>query len=242
MPYAVISDIHSNLTALEAVLKDIESRAIESVYFTGDAVGYGPSPNQCVELLKKSCKILIAGNHDWAAINYTSADYFNDMALHAITWTTDTLTSENITEIENFKLLKSSAERNALFVHATPKDPENWDYLMSKNDALINFEHFEQQLCFIGHSHMPIMVSVDTVTGKVITDKERMELKMDSRYIINVGSVGQPRDNDPRAAYAIVNDDTVEIVRVEYDIRKTQAEMESVGLPFKLIDRLEYGY
>ncbi|MBF0521032.1 MAG: metallophosphoesterase family protein [Nitrospirae bacterium] len=242
MPYAVISDVHANLTALEAVLKDIELRAIEDVYFTGDAVGYGPSPNQCVELLKKSCKILIAGNHDWAAINYTTADYFNDMALYAITWTADTLTPENIIEIENFKLLKSSAQRDALFVHATPKDPENWEYLMSINDARINFEHFEQRFCFIGHSHMPIMVSVDTESGKVITDKQRIELEADCRYIINVGSVGQPRDNDPRAAYAVVDDDTAEIVRVEYDIRKTQSEMESVGLPARLIDRLEYGY
>ncbi|MEO5356778.1 MAG: metallophosphatase family protein [Nitrospirae bacterium YQR-1] len=242
MAYAVISDIHGNLAALEAVLRDIEGRSIESVYFTGDAVGYGPAPNQCVELLKKSCEILIAGNHDWAAINYTSADYFNDMALMAILWTSDTLTTENIAEIENFKLLKSSEERDVLFVHATPKEPENWNYLLSLSDARENFEHFTQRFCFIGHSHMPIIVERNGVTGRLFSDRQRVELKTEGRYIVNVGSVGQPRDNDPRASYAVVDDETIEIVRVQYDIVRTQAEMESFGLPAKLIERLSYGH
>lgn len=241
MAYAVISDVHSNLHALEAVLKDIGDRRIDEIYFVGDAVGYGPQPNLCIDLLKKDCGILIAGNHDWAVLEYISTEFFNVHAADAVTYNREVMTDEHMRDLEGFNLLKSSEKRNALFVHATPRDPENWDYLFSVKDAEINFEHFEQKLCFIGHSHTPVILE-QSQTGEILIHRASTEIKDTSRYIINDGSVGQPRDSDPRASYVIVNDSSIEIVRVQYDISKTQKEMEAAKLPFRLIERLSYGY
>ncbi|KJU81909.1 Phosphoesterase [Candidatus Magnetobacterium bavaricum] len=242
MAYAVISDVHSNLHALEAVLKDIRDRRIDEIYFVGDAVGYGPQPNLCIDLLKRDCDILIAGNHDWAVLEYISTEYFNIHAADAVTYNREVMTDEHMQELEKFNLLKSSGKRNALFVHATPHDPENWDYLFSVKDAEVNFEHFDQKLCFIGHSHTPVIIEQQQPTGEILIHRAKTEINDTSRYIINDGSVGQPRDGDPRASYAIIDDASIEIVRVQYDISKTQKEMEAAKLPFRLIERLAYGY
>ncbi|MBF0343875.1 MAG: metallophosphoesterase family protein [Nitrospirae bacterium] len=241
MAYAVISDVHSNFHALDTVLKDISSRHIEEIYFVGDAVGYGPQPDLCIDLLKANCEILIAGNHDWAVLGYTSIEYFNIHAVEAVLWSRNVITEEHIQDLEKFNLLKSSEKRNALFVHATPKDPENWDYLFSVKDAEINFENFHQKFCFIGHSHTPVIIELPQ-SGEVLVHRAKIEINGTSRYIINDGSVGQPRDGDPRASYAIVDDSSIEIVRIQYDIAKTQREMEAAKLPFRLIERLTYGY
>jgi len=240
MPYAVISDVHSNLHALHAVIRDMESHHIDEAYFAGDAVGYGPQPDACIEIIKDHCKILIAGNHDWAVINYTDIAYFNEHAREAILWTQNIISEEHLEDLEKFHLVKSSRDRNAFFVHATPKDPENWNYLLSLYDADVNFRYFHQPLCFLGHSHTPFIVERLT-SGELLIHKNYADLKEESRYIVNVGSVGQPRDGNPRASYAIVHDHAIEIARVEYDIRKTQEEMAAVGLPYRLIERLSHG-
>ncbi|MBF0538885.1 MAG: metallophosphoesterase family protein [Nitrospirae bacterium] len=241
MAYAVISDVHSNLHAIEAVLKDISDHRIDELYFVGDAVGYGPQPNLCIDLLKKDCEILIAGNHDWAVLEYISTEYFNIHAVEAVMYNRQVMTEQHMQDLEKFNLLKSSEKRNALFVHATPRDPENWDYLFSVKDAEINFEHFEQRLCFIGHSHTPVIIEQQQ-TGEILIHRAKTEINETSRYIVNDGSVGQPRDGDPRASYVIVEDTSIEIVRVQYDVSKTQKEMEAAKLPFRLIERLAYGY
>ncbi|MBF0592118.1 MAG: metallophosphoesterase family protein [Nitrospirae bacterium] len=241
MAYAVISDVHSNLHALEAVLKDISDHRIDELYFVGDAVGYGPQPNLCIDLLKKDCAILIAGNHDWAVLEYISTEYFNIHAVEAVMYNRQVMAEQHMQDLEKFNLLKSSEKRNALFVHATPRDPENWDYLFSVKDAEINFEHFEQRLCFIGHSHTPVIIEQQQ-TGEILIHRAKTEINETSRYIVNDGSVGQPRDGDPRASYVIVEDTSIEIVRVQYDVSKTQKEMEAAKLPFRLIERLAYGY
>ncbi len=240
MPYAVISDVHSNLHALHAVIRDIESRNIDEIYFSGDAVGYGPQPDTCIEIIKNHCKILIAGNHDWAVINYTDITYFNEYARKAILWTQHTISEKYINDLQEFHLVKSSKDRNAFFVHATPKDPENWHYLLSLYDAEVNFRYFHQPLCFLGHSHTPVIVE-RLFSGELLVHKNYVEVKQQSRYIVNVGSVGQPRDGDPRASYAIVHDNAIEIVRVQYDIKKTQEEMERAFLPQRLVERLSSG-
>ncbi|KJU82369.1 Phosphoesterase [Candidatus Magnetobacterium bavaricum] len=241
MAYAVISDVHSNLHALEAVLKDISERRIDEIYFVGDAVGYGPQPNLCIDLLKRDCGILIAGNHDWAVLEYISTEYFNVHAADAVTYNREIMTEEHMQDLEKFNLLKSSEKRNALFVHATPLVPENWDYLFSVKDAEVNFESFEQRFCFIGHSHTPVIIEQQQ-TEEILIHRTKTEINDTSRYIVNDGSVGQPRDGDPRASYVIVEDASIEIVRVQYDVSKTQKEMEAAKLPFRLIERLAYGY
>ncbi|MBF0457138.1 MAG: metallophosphoesterase family protein [Nitrospirae bacterium] len=238
--YAVISDVHANLHALEAVIKDIEGRGIEEIYFSGDIVGYGPRPNECLDIILERCKILIAGNHDWAVIGYTDTEYFNDNALFAVEWTRDHLTDKHMDDIREFKLFKSDPARNALFVHATPKDPDSWDYLFSLTNAAINFRSFNQKFCFIGHSHTPVIIE-NAGQGKMSAIWTSTIIQETCRYIVNVGSVGQPRDGDPRASYAVVDNSKIEIIRVPYDIQQTQMEMFEAGLPARLIERLSFG-
>jgi diadenosine tetraphosphatase ApaH/serine/threonine PP2A family protein phosphatase len=240
MSYAIISDVHANLHALEAVLVDIKARGIHEVHFGGDAVGYGPKPNECIRLLKAECKTLIAGNHDWALIGYTDIEYFNRYAAAAILWSRGVVTQEHFGDLTALKILKSLEEHDALLVHSTPLEPENWNYLFSPDDLEKNFLHFTQKICFVGHSHFPVIVEKQA-DGELSGYKNRIEFNDSCRYIINVGSVGQPRDHDPRAAYAVLDDNAVEIVRVEYDFKKTQKEMTDAGLPDKLIDRLSHG-
>ncbi len=240
MAYAVISDIHANLHALNAVLRDIEKRNVDEIFFTGDIVGYGPRPDVCIDIIKKNCKILIAGNHDWAVIGYTDIEYFNEHAAQAVVWTQNVISNEHIKDLENFSLIKSSKENNAFFVHSTPKEPEKWSYIYSLDVAEVNFRFFKQQLCFVGHSHRPVILEKNAA-GEIKINEGHATINSDSRYIINSGSVGQPRDGNSRSAYSIVRDDFIEIVRVEYDIKKTQQEMAQVGLPDRLIERLSYG-
>ncbi|MBF0473940.1 MAG: metallophosphoesterase family protein, partial [Nitrospirae bacterium] len=157
MSYAVISDVHSNIHALEAVLRDINERGITDIFFTGDVVGYGPKPNECIELIKQNCKIILAGNHDWAAIGYTDITYFNQYAKHAIEWTAKELSEEHIEDLKTFNLVKSSEENDAFFAHSTPMDPELWSYLFSVEQVVQNFSAFKQSICFIGHSHLAVV-------------------------------------------------------------------------------------
>jgi len=240
MAYAVISDVHANLHALEAVLFDINARGIGEIHFGGDAVGYGPKPNECIRILKAGCKTLVAGNHDWALIGYTDMEYFNPHAAAAILWSRGVVTQEHFGDLTAFKILKTLDEHDALVVHSTPLEPENWNYLFSSDDIEKNFLHFTRKICFVGHSHFPVIVEKQAA-GELTGYKNRVEFNDSCRYIINVGSVGQPRDHDPRAAYAVIHDAFAEIVRVQYDVKKTQQEMLDVGLPDKLIERLSHG-
>jgi predicted phosphodiesterase len=240
MPYAVISDVHANLHALIAVLADIKKRKISEIFFTGDAVGYGPRPNECIDLIKANCKITLAGNHDWAAVGYTDITYFNQYAKHAVAWTTQELSDEHFNSLTNFNLIKSSKDHDALFVHATPHEPERWSYIFSVEQVEENFARFTQSLCFIGHSHLPVIFELSN-SGELFIHKDLVSKNIGSRYIVNTGSVGQPRDNDHRSSYGLVYEDRIEIIRVSYNIKKTQAEMKSAGLPEMLINRLSVG-
>jgi predicted phosphodiesterase len=240
MRYAVISDVHANLEALETILSDIKKRGIDEVLFLGDAVGYGPNPNECVELLKQHCKTLLAGNHDWAVIGLTDIQYFNEYAKAAILWTREILAPESRRFIESLPVTKYIKKENMLLVHSTPKEPEAWHYLLTLWDAEINFHYFHNRICMIGHSHLPFVIE-RMPSGEMITHKYEARLGKQERYIINAGSVGQPRDRDPRACYAIFTGDTLEFVRLEYAVGKTQKKMHDAGLPLVLIERLSNG-
>ncbi len=240
MPYAVLSDIHSNLHALTSVLRDIERHSIDEIYCAGDVVGYGPRPGSCIEIIKEGCRFTVAGNHDWAVIGYTDITYFNQYARDAVLWTQHALSDEHLKDLEEMSLVKSSQERDALLVHASPKDPEQWNYILSHSDAEISFRFFKQSLCFVGHSHIPAIIEKPD-SGEILVHGRRVEIRPQSRYIVNVGSVGQPRDHNAQASYAIVGEDSIEIIRVDYDIQKTQEEMVKAGLPSRLIERLSHG-
>ncbi|MFZ2196125.1 MAG: metallophosphoesterase family protein [Thermodesulfovibrionales bacterium] len=238
--YAVISDVHSNAEALRSVLSDINRRQVRDIFFLGDAVGYGPEPNESVASLKSECKIIIAGNHDWGVLGLTETGSFNEYAKIALDWTRGVLTADNCETLRTFPLKSEITGMDMTLVHATPCEPEKWHYLLTLSNAEINFKYMHTDICFIGHSHRPFIIEMSS-SGEFKTDKQKMHKTEGSRYIINAGSIGQPRDGDPRACYALVDEDRIELVRVVYDILSTQKKMFDAGLPHRLIERLSYG-
>jgi len=240
MRFAVISDVHANLEALEAVLKDIRKRRVEGILFLGDAVGYGPNPNECLQVLSDNCRILLAGNHDRAAAGLTDIEYFNEYAKKAVLWTRQVLTEKSRRLIENLPVQQKLKKENVLLVHSSPKEPEAWHYLVTLWDAEVNFQYFDERICILGHSHLPFVIE-RLPSGEMITYNSTAGLGQNERYIINAGSVGQPRDGDPRACYVLFEGGSSEFVRVEYNIKETQLKMRNAGLPLPLIERLSRG-
>jgi len=239
--YAVISDVHSNAEALRSVLRDINKRQVHDIFFLGDAVGYGPEPNESVGLLKSECKTIIAGNHDWGVLGLTETGSFNEYARMALAWTRGVLTAANKEILRTAPLKSELSGMDITLVHATPCEPEKWHYLLTLSDAEINFKYMHTDICFIGHSHRPFIIEM-SFSGELKTNKQEMHKTKGSRYIINTGSIGQPRDGDPRACYALVDESKMELVRVGYDIQSTQKKMSDAGLPHTLIERLSYGW
>lgn len=239
--YAILSDVHANLEALQAVLTEIEKEEIDSLLFVGDCVGYGPSPNECVDLIRKSASVIIAGNHDWGAIGLSDVTNFNTHARIAIDWTRDILNEQNFSFLHTLPLTGNISTGEGIFlVHGTPKEPEEWHYFLYEHQAKIEYRYFSEQICFLGHSHVPFIVERPP-RGKVKSFYAGAEVKENRRYIVNVGSVGQPRDGNPDASFVLLKDDLIEIKRVPYDIVVTQKKMEKAGLPSYLIERLAVG-
>jgi putative phosphoesterase len=232
MLIAIISDIHGNVEALETALTAIRERGADSIVCLGDIVGYGASPNACLELIRSAAADVLLGNHDEASLQLERAEYFNPYARIAAEWTHDELTVENK---EFIKTLPFSAERfGVLFVHSSPFQPEEWHYIITPTDAAANFAYFPQPLCFVGHSHVPEVFCEDDRTLQVVRDK---------KFIVNVGSIGQPRDGDWRTSFGLFDTEawTYEQVRVEYDVKTAAAKIRKAGLPKALADRLLVG-
>lgn len=241
MRFAVISDIHSNLEALTAVLQDIETREVDEILCLGDIVGYGPNPNECIELVKNKCSSVIIGNHDFACIDQSELEYFNIFASQAILWTVDNL-SESSNEFLSKLSLRAKLDDFEI-VHANPENPKNWDYILSIDEAIFNFSYFDSQICFHGHSHAPIIFIETTDKNYFYLRENHIQIKDDERYLINVGSVGQPRDSNPASAYGILDTEQkkYQLVRVPYNFRETQEKMKKRQLPNFLIERLANG-
>ena len=241
MRIAIISDIHSNLEAFQAVLSEIEKEQVDTILCLGDIVGYGPNPNECIELAQKHCETILIGNHDYACINKSEMFFFNRFARQAIEYTLSVISEENLDFISGLPF--SAIVYHYLLVHANPYTPESWDYILSIDDAIFYFSKFKAQICFIGHSHQPIVYyeTVDQQYG--FTEERELNLDPDKRYIINVGSVGQPRDNNPAAAFGILDttENHYELIRVGYNVKETIDKMYSAGLPKFLSDRLLVG-
>jgi len=240
--YAIISDIHSNLEALQAVLDDIEQEQVDQVVCLGDVVGYGPNPNECLELVRQHSEIIITGNHDFACIETSELYYFNKYAKEAIEWTLTVITNENLQYLSDLPF--DAKIDDYYLVHSNPLDPQSWDYILSRDDARSNFPEFEEQICFIGHSHHPIIYIEDQDGGDLTSSRDnRIQIEEGRRYIINVGSVGQPRDGNPDAAYGIIDtmNQHYELKRVSYNVHQTYQKMIAVHLPQFLADRLLIG-
>jgi len=241
--YAIISDIHANLAAFTAVLADIEHRVgVEKVWCLGDTVNYGPDPHECIELLKQTNHVSVAGNHDLAAIGKISTAEFNPDAAAACHWTTRHLSPADVQYLGSLPLVIQ--EGDFTLVHGSPRDPI-WEYLKSTDVARENFAYFKTQFCLVGHSHLPLAFS-DSESGVCSSSQFSTDIGLTlgkNRLIINPGGAGQPRDGNPRASYAIYDSEIrrVKLYRVPYDIRATQDRMVARGLPMRLVVRLSHG-
>lgn len=240
MRLAIVSDVHGNLEALDRVLEDIDRRAPDAVFCLGDFVGYGAAPNECIERLRPRIEGAVAGNHDLAACGRIRLGYFNPDAAEAARWTTRALTPEHLEYLRELPLAMSW--RGACVVHASPAEPSEWHYVFTPNEAHHEMQHCHEPICFIGHSHVAGAFEID---GEFAPRRPESLVRMrpGMRYLVNVGSVGQPRDGDPRAAYLWWDTEasTLEHVRLEYDIEGAMARIRAAGLPAFLAERLRVG-
>lgn len=242
MRYLVVSDIHANLAAFEAVIAD--AGQFDALWCLGDVVGYGPDPNDCVALLRQYELVCLAGNHDWAALGKLNLASFNADARAAVTWTQQMMTNETREYLQALPSLRNMGQFT--LAHGSPRQPV-WEYILDPLIAYINFMHFENNYCLVGHTHTPVLYEQDVANSDCLVRfpqyGEPAELD-NARLIINPGSVGQPRDSDPRAGYALLDTDamTWEHRRTEYPIEETQNRMRQHGLPHRLVARLQYGW
>jgi predicted phosphodiesterase len=245
MKIAILSDIHSNLEAFEAVLLKLEKIKVKKIWHLGDIVGYGPNPNECVKLIKKEKVISLAGNHDLAVIGKITTDYFNPYAALAVKLNAQEISEENKKFLENLSLT-FKPEKNIILAHGSIRDPI-WEYLLEIDQAEENFSLFFEKVCFVGHSHLPMIFEKreDKIYQfRFPPDKAFLKFEKNSRYIINPGSVGQPRDYNPKASFVIFDpeNEVLEYQRVDYPYFKTQQKMKEKGFPSFLIERLSFGY
>ena len=241
MRYAVISDIHGNLEAFTAVLDALAGERIDSYLFVGDVVGYGADSKECIKLLRSlNPSVAIAGNHEWGVLEKTDVSNLNDLARDAVIWTRKVLDKDEIEYIRSFDLVYE--DQRMTLVHGTLNMPEEFYYIFDTEDAYVTISRMKNMVCFVGHSHVSGIFASNHSKVEYI---ESADIRMDGerKYLINVGSVGQPRDGDPRASYAVYDDENAEvrIKRVEYDVKKAQEKILRAGLPPKLAHRLSEG-
>ena len=238
----VVSDVHSNLEALEAVIKDAgRNGGFDRVWCLGDTVGYGPDPSACLSRLREFDLMAVAGNHDYAAAGVIDAADFNGAAFTAIRWTAEQISKEEAAFLSGLPLV--CQETPFTMVHGTLKDPIV-EYLLHPSQAVVSFNLLTTKFCLVGHSHYPFICRENGGMPMFLPMPEGKAVPLvDERSIINPGSVGQPRDRDPRASYVLSDNDdnSVQYRRVEYDRATTQAKMRKAGLPQYLIERLDHG-
>jgi len=243
MRIAVLSDIHANLPALEAVAADLP--AVDEIWVLGDTVGYGPQPNEVIVILQGMGARSVLGNHDGAAIGIVDARYFNPDARAAIEWTAAEVDPNARAYVASLPEIRRDGEVTA--VHGSPRDPI-WEYITGTAVAAQNMGAFDTRLCLFGHTHQPVVFGgsngqMETTIGLPGTT---VRLDRDERALLNPGSVGQPRDGLRDAAYGLLEMDgrkgaSFEFRRVRYDVGRTQDLMRKVGLPMRLVERLSYG-
>ena len=242
MLIVLVSDIHSNLVALEAVLEQLP--LYDHLWCLGDTIGYGPRPNECVDYMRGLGTHLLIGNHDLACLGQLSTADFNDAARIANDWTGQQLLAASRAVLQQCAATLTTAQ-GTLLAHASPRDPV-WEYVDRVEVATANFDACTTPICLVGHTHVPVVFerSADgQVSGTYMQHGTVLQLRPDRRYIVNPGSVGQPRDGDARAAYAVwdTSAGTVQFARIGYDIGATQKQIAAAGLPAVLGERLASG-
>jgi diadenosine tetraphosphatase ApaH/serine/threonine PP2A family protein phosphatase len=241
MRFAVISDIHGNLHALEAVLGDVARESVDELWCLGDVVGYGPRPNECCDLVRERTAISLCGNHDLAVLGALDVAEFSGDAAAAARWTTGVLGPEQRNWLSSLQPL--ARRRDAQLFHASPRDPV-WEYVLSEPAALAGLRATDAPLVLVGHSHVALALAWDgeRIEGGLAPSETTVDLA-GARWLVNPGSVGQPRDGDPRAAWLLVDDEARRATfrRVVYDVERTQEEIRKRELPDALAGRLAHG-
>jgi diadenosine tetraphosphatase ApaH/serine/threonine PP2A family protein phosphatase len=241
MRIAVISDIHANLHALESVLTDVDRESVDEIWCLGDVVGYGPRPNECCDLVRERAAISLCGNHDLAVLEALDVDEFSGDAAAAARWTAGILGAEQREWLSSLRPL--GRRREAQLFHASPRDPV-WEYVLSEPAALAGLRATDAPLVLVGHSHVALALAWDgdLLEGGLAPAATTVDLAA-ARWLVNPGSVGQPRDGDPRAAWLLVDEEARRATfrRVVYDVERTQEEIRDRGLPDALASRLAHG-
>ncbi len=243
MRYGILGDIHGNLAALETVLHDLAGESIDQMISVGDVVGYGAAPRECVALVRQADMAVVMGNHDAACIERLDMEYFNTYAREAALWTRGVLSPEDRAWLGTLPLTRHLDHCSV--AHGTLHRPELFDYIQTPEDGDPSLETMPLPVCFVGHTHVPVTLlrlKDDPHRTAYTTDSE-IDLREAHRALVNVGSVGQPRDDDPRASYAIYDSEVerVWIKRLDYDIGREASRVRAAGLPAMLADRLYLG-
>lgn len=243
MRYAILGDIHANLAALEAVLDALDADSVDSILQVGDVVGYGAAPREVIDVVRERDLVVVKGNHDAACVGEVDARFFNPNARAAVDFTCSLLTREDMKWLAGLPL--THATDDCLLSHGTLSRPERYDYIQNTEDADPSLDVLDRPVCFLGHTHVPVSIMrlVDSPNRTSYTVDRTIDLADSTVALVNVGSVGQPRDEDPRAAYAIFDTERqqVDLHRVEYDIEREADRILRAGLPRMLGDRLFLG-
>lgn len=239
MRYGIFGDIHANLEALEAVLAGMKKERVDVMVCLGDIVGYGADPAKCIDIVRGLGCTTVAGNHDFAVVDKINVDFFNTYAREAALWHREILSDEDKRFLSGLKLVEYVD--SFTLVHATLYSPELFEYIQTSYDAHLAFENLTTPLCFVGHSHVPVtFVQKRTVS---FTMDSAVKVELNAKTMVNVGSVGQPRDENPDASFGLwdTEEKMVWIKRVKYDVEKASRKIIKAGLPEILAERLRYG-
>ena len=232
MRLAILSDIHSNLQALEEALRLIDQFRVDEIYCLGDIVGYGGNPNECVALVRERCAKVVKGNHDLATVDLSHSAFHPEDAQIVNAWTFKVLKPENRSYLAWLPFRHVGFD--STFVHAGPESPFDWEHISSVEAASRQFPHFSTPVCFVGHTHVPVIIG---------EDMQSFALRRGLKFLINVGSVGQPRDGNPQLSFGIFDTEAwkYQDIRADYDIKGAADAIIRAGLPTLLAERLEHG-
>lgn len=241
MRYGIFSDLHSNLEALEAVLQAIKKEGVDQLLCAGDLVGYGADPTACLRLLREKAPQVVAGNHDWAVADRMDLDWFDERAQEAILWTRTALPPEQREYLKGLPLIWKDDQ--VTLAHGSIHEPDQFHYMLNLETARASLQVQETPVAFIGHTHHP-GIFAEEEGNPSFSPSAHISLRSGVKYLVNVGSVGQPRDGDPKAAWCLYDTVTrsLEIRRVSYPIERTQEKIRKAGLPDLLAERLALGY
>jgi predicted phosphodiesterase len=239
MKFAIIADIHANLDAFQVVLEDCKKQQVTHYACLGDVVGYNANPKECLDIVRAMNMPCVKGNHDEYCSSEEHLEGFNPAAAEAVNWTRKQLTADDTQWLRELKYTRMVT--NFTIVHATLDGPQRWGYVFDKLAAAASFTYQNTSVCFFGHTHVPVAFMKDSVVRGGTYSKFKLE--QGKKYFVNVGAVGQPRDNNPKSAYVIYDtlETTIELRRLDYDIAAAQKKILAAGLPERLAERLAYG-